>query len=460
MGNRLPAGRELRRFPAASIATGLALAVAGVAIGATLLLYAATIWVVRSESDAALARGVDTEIAALADIHATGGETELLARIRDRLDLRSEGIDQTHYLVADASGARIGGDIARWPLLSAENSQAGFVTLADGTAVFARATQLAPNLRIVAAREYGSRTALLARIGRAFLLAGALIVAAALAIGRTAAVRLRRRVDGANAAFRAVEEGELDRRVPDAASRDELGELARHANSLIARLGALIAAQRDVTDQVAHEIRTPLAHLDTRLLRLIEKSVDPAQIETLAEARAETRAIAELLDSLLDIAASEARRGDRSGFARVDLSALAASVAELFEDSADEAGLVLATRIEPDVSIDGDAMQLTRLLSNLLDNAFKFVGAGGRIELEVAPGPSITVRDNGPGVPEALREQIFERFHRGHGSGKGHGLGLALVRAIARRHGLEIVCRDAAPGAEFVLTPEERPWRG
>ena len=218
----------------------------------------------------------------------------------------------------------------------------------------------------------------------------------------------------------------------------------------------MIQAQRDVTDQVAHEIRTPLVHLDTHLLRLIERSVDPALTTSLGQLRQEARGIAELLDSLLDIAASEARRGDRTGLEQVDLSQIAADLADLYADSASDLGIDFRPRIVPGVTIAGDAMQLTRALSNLLDNAFKYAGAGARVELVVEPGPHIVVRDNGPGVPEALRERIFERFERGADSGKGHGLGLALVRAIAARHALRVRCRDAAPGAEFVIEAEER----
>jgi signal transduction histidine kinase len=437
-----------------SLVTRVVLTVAALALAATGLLYGATWWTVSGESDAALARGVDVEIAALSDIYATGGERELVARIGDRLAMRAQEVDQTHYLLANGSGGHIAGDIAHWPLLSAENSQSGFVTLADGTPVFARATQLAPGLRVIAAREYDGRRRLLARIGQAFALAGLAIVAAALALAWLTARRLRRRVDAVNRAFRGIEQGDLQRLVPGAARRDELGELADHANHLIRRLAALIEAQREVTDQVAHEIRTPLAHLDAHLLRLIDRSVDPVLVEGLAEMRGEARGIAEMLDSLLDIAASEARRGDRTGLERIDLSALAAEVGELYAGSAEELGFDLHMTIAPDVTLAGDAMQLTRLLSNLLDNAFKYAGLGARIELIVEPGPRIVVRDNGPGVPEAMRGRIFDRFQRGAGAGKGHGLGLALVRAIARRHGLSVACEDAAPGAAFILEPE------
>ena len=428
--------------------------VAMLALVAMALLYLLTISIVRTESDAALQRSVDVELAALADIHATGGQGELVARVADRLAMRSAGPEQAHYLVATGSGGRIAGDIERWPLLSAENSEARFVELADGTPVFARATQLAPDLRLVAAVEYRGRTRLLSRITLAFGMAGAFILGAALLLAMLAAVRLRRRLNSINAAFRAIETGDFDRDVPGADRRDELGELASHVRELVGRLADVIRAQRDVTDQVAHEVRTPLIHLDRALLRMIERSVDPALTASLGEARSEARGIAVLLDSLLDIASSEARRADRSGFERVDLSALAENLAELYEDSAADLGLGFRPQIAPGVTLDGDPMQLSRAISNLLDNAFKYAGSGASIALIVEPGPRIIVRDNGPGVPEAMRDRIFERFERVGGSGNGHGLGLALVRAIARRHGLQVSCRDAAPGAEFVIAPE------
>ncbi|MDB5696141.1 MAG: ATP-binding protein [Sphingomonas bacterium] len=439
-----------------SLFTRFALAIAAFALAATALLYGVTATVVRRASDAELARAVNVEVGALADIHATGGRDELVARVADRLTLRSRDLDQIHYLVADASGKRIAGDIARWPLLSAENSQAGFVTLPGGAAAWARATQLAPDLRIVVAHEHRGRTTLLRQLAAAFGATAVLILVAAALAASWAARRLRARVTAINAAFRAIEEGGPLGTVPGADARDELGMLAAHANRLLDRLDAQIHAQREVTDQVAHEIRSPLMHLDNRLLKLIDRSADPDAVTALGEARAETRGIATLLDSLLDIAASRARRGDRVGFERVDLSALAASVADIFADSAEEAGLSLVTRISPDVELSGDAMQLTRLLSNLLDNAFKYVPKGGRIELVVEPGPRMEVRDDGPGVPSDARERIFERFQRvadggSQGQGQGHGLGLSLARVIAERHDLTIRCEDADPGCVFIV---------
>ncbi|WP_066800116.1 sensor histidine kinase [Sphingomonas soli] len=439
-----------------SLTTPLILAVAAISLAATALLYAVTMGVIRSETEIGLRATVDTDVAALADIYATGGREELIARMRDRLTMRTSGADQPHYLLADQSGSPIAGDIARWPMLSAENSQADFVTLENGAPVFARATQLAPDLRLVAAREYGGRSALLAHVRTAFLIAGAGVLAAALLLGWFAAARLRRRVDGLNTGLRAIEAGNLQHRLASGAGRDELAELAAHVDELVARLAAVVQAQRNVTDQVAHEIRTPLMHLDTNLLRLIERSADPLLTASLGQVRQDARRIAELLDSLLDIAASEAGRGDRRGFETVDLSEIGESIADLYADSAADLGIDLRTEIVPRVTLPGDRMQLSRVLSNLLDNAFKYAGANAQVTLSIEPGPRITVRDTGPGVPEAFRERIFDRFERGGEAGEGHGLGLSLVRAIAARHGLRISCRDADPGAAFVLEPEAK----
>jgi signal transduction histidine kinase len=108
--------------------------------------------------------------------------------------------------------------------------------------------------------------------------------------------------------------------------------------------------------------------------------------------------------------------------------------------------------------IEGEEMQLTRLITNLLDNAFKFVPTGGTVELRLTPGPCLTVCDDGPGVPEADREKIFDKFARGSepGSQDGAGLGLALCRAIAERHQLEIALLPSTRGACFKVAPQAR----
>jgi len=414
-------------------------------------LFFATDWYVRDASRNALAQAVDTDLAGLTDIYATSGREELLERIEDRLALEAYDQASRHYLVADAAGQRIGGDIERWPSLSAENSASGTITLDSGEA-FARATQLDSDLRIVVAHAADTQAALLGDVRRAFLLGLAIALIAILLLGLLSAAALRRRVNHLNRAFAEVGDHSVKVDFPGSCSEDELGLLARNGSAMAERIVGLIAAHRHISDQIAHEMRTPLMHLDMRLRQAISENKDPETLATLAQSREDIRGVARMLDSLLDIASSEARRSDRSGFESIDLGELICDLADLFEESGAEADIAFEAHIADGVQFEGDRMQLTRMVSNLLDNAFKFTPAGGFVELTLEPGPLIRVRDSGPGVPNNDKPRIFDRFVRSDGQAKGHGLGLALVRAIALRHGLQVVCRDGNPGAEFVIS--------
>jgi len=152
--------------------------------------------------------------------------------------------------------------------------------------------------------------------------------------------------------------------------------------------------------------------------------------------------------------------GDLTGLEEVDLAALAEDLVELYAASAEEAGIALLAHIEPGVTLPGERMQLTRLISNLLDNALKYVPSGGTVTITISAGPVIEVSDNGPGVEQHLRPFVFDRFRSGAArEGKtSHGLGLSLARAIAMRHGLRIGLVDSGlaesgAGAHFVVRP-------
>lgn len=197
-------------------------------------------------------------------------------------------------------------------------------------------------------------------------------------------------------------------------------------------------------------------HLDTRILKAMEAAQDDLLLATLERSRAEIRSVVRLLDSLLDIAGTQAMRGDMRGLAEVSLSEIAENLADLYGASAEELGIGFYARIAPGIRLRADAMQMMRLMSNLLDNAFKYVPSGGSVSLELSAGPRIIVQDDGDGIPAADRERIFERYVRLDGAADGgHGLGLALALAIAQRHGLSLHVEDAEPGARFVVRPED-----
>lgn len=428
-----------------------------VSLVSTLALFLVVQKIVEQDGRAMLAREVDTDLAGLADIYVSSGEADLKDRIADRLSLVREDGERSWYLLADADGRPIAGNLSRWPAIAPEVSEARFVRLPGGDSMFARATQLGSGAQLLVGRSNYRGQALLARLATAFAIAGAGIALLSLAAGHFAARRLRARVGVVNATFAAVRAGHIAARAPGAAGKDELAELAANTNAMLDQVERLIEAQRTVSDQTAHEIRTPLMHLDTRILRAMESTADTELLRTLDQSRAEIRNVVRLLDSLLDIAGTQAMRGDLRGLADVDLSDIAESLADLYGASAEELGIGFHARIAPCVHFRADAMQMTRLMSNLLDNAFKYVPSGGSILLELGPGPHIAVQDDGPGIPRADRERIFERYVRlDDARGGGHGLGLSLARAIAERHALSLHVEDAAPGARFVIQPEDR----
>ncbi|WP_349514638.1 HAMP domain-containing sensor histidine kinase [Erythrobacter sp. NFXS35] len=392
---------------------------------------------------------VDVDLAGLADIYATGGQAELEARIADRIALTPVEGSASHYLLADDRGMVIAGDLARWPALDPRVSESGVIAIGKNSQGFARAVQLGPDLRLVVARSIAIRAPLLSSLTMAFAVGGAVFVALVALLGRFAALGLQRRIERINLAFREPQDGSGLVAARRSSAGDEIDELAAHSAAALARMNDLLAAYKDTSEQLAHEIRTPLSHLDNRLVKALAEQPAAEIARRLVEARAEIRRIVQTLESLLDIAASKAHRGDRSGLAPVDLSALVTGICDLYSGSAEESGLELRWNVAPDVAIAGDERQLRRLVTNMLDNALKYVPSGGRIAVTLDPGPVLMVADDGPGIDPRDRERIFERFYRGRNKSEevsGSGLGLALAHAIAERHGLALTLEEPAAG--------------
>lgn len=438
----------------------LRITVLSAALSAALLcgLWWMTDRTINETISASLREGVDVDLAGLVDIHASGGADELAQRISDRLAVLPSDGARAHYLLTDAGGARVAGDIADWPGLDPAISESGPVRIGQQTQAHARATLLPGNLRLLVAHEAPGREPLLSRVALVFLLGGGVFVACMALFAQIAGGRVRHRVAGVSAAFRSGDDQALDALAAPERS-DEIDEIARQAALALKRDRQLMTAYRETSEQVAHEIRTPLSHLDARLAKAL--ATDPAAptVAHLVAARSEIRQLVGTLEALLDIAASKAQAGQRQGMRMVDLSTMTHSICELYQDSAEEAGYAFNWDIEPDISILGDEAQLGRIVTNLLDNAFKYNRPGGTIRVVLAAGPRLSIADNGPGIPAADRARVFERFYRGSaaatGNQTGAGLGLALAQAIAQRHGLTLRLLPSEPGAHFMLAPEE-----
>lgn len=427
------------------------------ALSAVLLL--ALWWVadqtVRDTFESSTSESVDVDLAGLLDIYASGGIIELEQRIADRLNVVPTDGGRSHYMLTDGSGQKIIGDIDTWPELDPATSESGMIQLGTETQVRARATLLPGGLRLLVAHEPLDMSPLLNKISLVFLFGGMVFVIIVALFAIIASERIRGRVAGVSRAFRDGDEDGLAELI-SADSPDEIGQIASQAADAVKRAKHLTQAYRETSEQIAHEVRTPLMHLDSRLVKALEPGLERPVTMHLAEARSDIRRLVSTLESLLDIASSKASEGDMAGLKLFNVSDMVHGICELYQDSAEEAGYNFEWTVADGISVVGDEAQLGRLVTNLLDNAFKYNSRGGSIHLELAPGPRLCVSDDGPGIAETDRERIFDRFYRGTTTSNqqpGSGLGLALARAIAQRHGLSIELAPSLAGARFVVGP-------
>jgi signal transduction histidine kinase len=272
------------------------------------------------------------------------------------------------------------------------------------------------------------------------------------------------------AALAAVEAGDLRRRLPvrRAEGGDEFDRLAARINATLDRLQDLMAALREVTDDIAHDLRTPLSHLRQRLEAAGAAGTAEEWRAAAEAAIADCDAILEVFAALLRIAQVEGG-AQRAAFTRFDLSAAVEAVAEAYAPAAEERGQEFAAQLAPDLAAYGDRTLVSQLVANLLENAVRHGKEGGSIAVSLAPAPAgagggavLEVMDDGPGIPPEERERVFRRFHRLDvaRSTPGSGLGLALVRAVAELHGLQVALEDAAPGGGLRVRVEFPPPRG
>ena len=254
----------------------------------------------------------------------------------------------------------------------------------------------------------------------------------ALLLGFVAARALERRLASVSDVAGLVTAGDLSRRLPESGRGDEFDRLVVTVNAMLGQLETLVIAQRQVTDDIAHDLRGPLQRLRQTLEGAMQRA---GGNPVLAEAIAELDAVLDMFTGLLRIARAEAGAGGRQD---VDLSALVEAVAEAYAPVAEEAGRDFGMAIAPGLHVPGDPALLQRMLANLLDNALTH-GAGA-IRVALTPGPALVVADDGPGVPAADRDAVLRRFVRldqSRGT-PGTGLGLALVKAAAQAHGATI----------------------
>jgi signal transduction histidine kinase len=416
-------------------------------------IYIATAGEASRAADAAILR----EARSLQQVYGQGGFNAL----NDAVIERSSSTRPFLYLVMDAKGEPVSGSIAKSPVGKAPDQEAwasfGLTeTDADGSRTRRPARGLEERLPggelLFVGADVGEAQGYVVKIVNALWGAAALVIVLGLAGGAFVARDVSRNMTALTDVIDAARMGDLGARAKLRGAGDELDELAAGLNDMLERLQRSIAGLRHAGDAIAHDLRSPLTRLRARMeAALIETEAGRGDPEVaLRQALDDADGVLRTFGAVLAIARLEAAASapDQASF---DPAMLAAGVAELYEPVSEDKGLDFAAELDGNLAVRGNRDFIAQALANLLDNAVKYTPAGGAVMLRVRRRTSgeieLSVTDTGPGVPEADRERVVDRFVRLENSrnAPGAGLGLSLVAAVARAHGgrLEL---DEGPG--------------
>jgi signal transduction histidine kinase len=420
-------------------------------------VYLSTSSYVRSRSD----RAIMTEYSSLKSAYERSGRDGLTGLLQQRI--ADSNLADNVYLLADPSSARLAGNLGAWP--SAATAAGGWIEF--------RAEEPLPNAtmrpllramtgtfpggdRLLVGRDISEldgfadqiKTAVISSVVLIFVLAG---VASILVTRRTVG-----RIEQINATSRAIMQSSLDRRIPLRGSHDEWDRVAENLNLMLDRIETLVGEVKQVSDNVAHDLRTPLTRMRGRLEKAYhgQRAVEDDQ-SLIGDTIADLDAVLRMFASITRIAQIETQ-ARMDAFRTVNLVDIAGEVVELYDAAAEQDGTSLTVAGDRELLVTGDRDLIFDAIANLVDNALKHGRAGGHVIVtnENLDGrPVISIADDGPGIPIEEREHVFKRFYRIEHSRytSGNGLGLSLVAAVARLHEARIEMLDNAPGLKVRL---------
>ncbi len=410
---------------------------------------------------------INAEITGLAEQARNFG----LFGLKQAIDRRSEVNPNlaSVYLLTDRFNNRVAGNLQGWPTLTpAPEGWLDFqieVPEGDRTTyrgALGKSLPLPGDFHLLVGREIDDLQRTQALIQKAIGWGLALTLLLGLAGGFLMSRGMLRRIDAINRTTRRIMAGDLSQRISLKGSRDEFDVLAGNLNAMLDQIERLLQGMREVTDNIAHDLRTPLSRMRSRIEVALLADPDRGEARALLEQTlCDADAMIGSFNALLSIARAEAG-SERAAFEPVDLSEVCRDLADLYAPLAEEKGLTFASACLPGLVLQGNRHLLAQALANLLDNAIKYTPAGGRVTLSGQPGPVLIVADTGPGIPEAERERVLERFVRldADRSTPGNGLGLSLVNAVAKLHGAVLRLEDNHPGLRVSLAlPGEQAQR-
>jgi len=422
-------------------------------------------WATSRFVDAQMVAGLEQELDRLVQIDRQQGRDRLITII-GAAQQHAGGENWRYYLLQSASGTRQAGRLLGWPPGSTADGRVRNVWIEKDLIPDAVADYDGFWPMVAAVLDDGSRLLVAQGVRHAedlqeFILSTMAVILAvsvglAITMGWLLGRTLLQRIDILNATVQQVSGGDFSRRVPLSGQDDEFDELAGHLNAMLTRIEKLLVGMRQVTDNVAHDLRRPLARMRNRIeVTLLDGGNPEDYRRAMEESLQDSEEMMRTFNALLEIARAEAGsfRGD---WGAVDLTALLMDLGELYRDQAEAEGKQLTLQVAPQLSLTGNRQLLAQAVSNLLDNACKFSLQGGAITLQATIEDGIlwiTVSDNGPGIPVGQRQQVLERFVRLEAgrSTAGNGLGLSLVKAVAALHQAELRLEDNQPGLKVSL---------
>lgn len=430
---------------------------AAVFVSSVAVLLLIVYWTTIASLDEQLSESVERENDVLAELYATRGAESTVRAIQLRIaDLRPP---RRYYLLQDAAGKRIAGNLPAMTPREGEmvlpvssmlkNRRPGREEADEAYPVVAMGRRL-PNGEFLLVGENRYR-AVKAREAILKAFGWGIVITVLLAAGGGAVLGagFLRRIEAINRTTRSIMDGDLSERVPTRGGQDEMDQLAINLNAMLDRIQGLMEGLKRVSDDIAHDLRTPLSRLRHRLEAARTKS-GPDGERVFEQCILELDAILATFSALLRIAQIESG-ARRASFSTVNLGGILSAVCEAYTAVAEDQDQKLEVRVERDVSISGDHELLTQMAANLIENAIRHCPPDVRISasLEQDGGASVlSVSDTGPGIPPLEREKVFQRFYRLEASRTtpGSGLGLALVKAVAALHGATVELSDNSPG--------------
>jgi signal transduction histidine kinase len=414
---------------------------------------------------------VNAEITGLSEQYRLGG----LRRLVIVVDARARRPGSSLYLVTTPTGEALAGNVTALApgILDNDGWTETVYRRLDETEqpehpdhqALVRVFQLPAGFRLLVGRDLDERERLYHIILDAGRWSVAIVVVLGLAGGLFVTRRVLRRVDAMTETTRTIMAGDLGGRLPVAGTGDELDRLAENLNAMLERIEALMFGLKEVSDNIAHDLKTPLTRLQNRAEEALRTAKGDAEYRTALEAIiAESEGLIRTFNALLMIARAESGQA-RDDMSEFDAAEIAHSIGELYEPLAEQKGIALKVEADAPAPVRANRELVSQALANLVDNAIKYTEPSGAPAVNGAPPQIVvcalnegdriilTVTDSGPGIPEADRGRVIERFVRLEQSRSkpGSGLGLSLASAVARLHGGELTLADNEPGLKSII---------